>query len=140
MFFERNVSSTLLGSGQLIQTTSTRITSTTILLVAWSCLWGRGLFCFAQHLLDLEIEQGCLSWRAQLVMWLPTTREGNVGDLCVEDVEGAIVMEGQTVDSIVSSLEKLDDRALENSRNRIIQMRDSNQWPSVSMRLAELIH
>ncbi len=57
-----------------------------------------------------------------------------------EDVEGAIVMEGQTVDSIVSSLEKLDDRALENSRNRIIQMRDSNQWPSVSMRLAELIH
>ena len=56
-----------------------------------------------------------------------------------DDVQGAIVMEGRTAREMASSLDNLDDTALSNSRSRIIEMRDAHQWPSVSMRLRDLI-
>ncbi|MCS5531992.1 MAG: hypothetical protein NZ780_04195 [Candidatus Poseidoniales archaeon] len=56
-----------------------------------------------------------------------------------DDVEGAIVLQGRTAAEMVSSLDNLDDASLGDSRARIIEMRDAHQWPSVSMRLRDLI-
>lgn len=56
-----------------------------------------------------------------------------------DDVEGAIVLQGMTDDDIATSLESLNDKDLGESQKRIIRMRDTNQWNSVTSRIVDLL-
>ena len=56
-----------------------------------------------------------------------------------DDVEGTIILNGLTDDDIASSLESLNEGDLGRSQKRIIQMRDANQWNSVTSRIVDLL-
>lgn len=56
-----------------------------------------------------------------------------------DDVDGAIILQGLTDRDIATSLGSLDDRELEESQERIVRMRDTNQWNSVTKRIVDLL-
>ena len=56
-----------------------------------------------------------------------------------DDVEGAIILNGLTDDDIAASLERLNEGDLRESQKLIIQMRDANQWNSVTSRIVDLL-
>ena len=59
-----------------------------------------------------------------------------------DDVNGAIRMRGGTVDDIVASISMLSQEELDNSRQAIVELRDSLQWDEVARdsRAAQVIN
>ena len=51
-----------------------------------------------------------------------------------DDVNGAIRMRGGNVDDIVASISMLSQEELDNSRQAIVELRDSLQWDEVAKR------
>ena len=54
-----------------------------------------------------------------------------------DDVNGAIRMRGGNVDDIVASISMLSQEELDNSRQAIVELRDSLQWDEVAKRIQE---
>ncbi|MBJ63211.1 MAG: hypothetical protein CMB55_00235 [Euryarchaeota archaeon] len=54
-----------------------------------------------------------------------------------DDVNGSIKMRGKSVEDIVASISMLSQENLDDSRNKIIKLRDSLQWSEIARRIQE---
>ena len=55
------------------------------------------------------------------------------------DVEGAIIMDGCSIEEMFSSLSRLQSGDLEDSKKNILEMRVAHQWPEISKRISDLV-